>query len=83
MVVSSSTAAKHAEGDEKSAVEAARFLLYFGGIPGNCDEVAPFFAEIDCALDEAQLLPLGTFSIAAMGDPRDRRSGKVCEMRQC
>ena len=58
---------QHAEGDDERAVEAARLLVDLGGVAGDRDEIAALLAEIDGALDEAQLLVFGAVDVALAG----------------
>ena len=73
-MVSSSTTASIREGDDEGAVEAARLLVDLGGIAGDGDEIAALLAEIDGALDEAQLLAFRAVDVALAGAPGHRRT---------
>ena len=64
---------QHPEGDDERAVEAARLLVDLVGVAGDGDEIAPLLAEIDGALDDAQLLALGAFGVALRGRCRAPR----------
>ena len=61
-MVSSSASGQRREGHADGAVEAARLVVDFGGVAGDRDQVAAIVAEIDVALDQAQLLILGTLA---------------------
>ena len=71
----------------KRAVEAMRLVVDLGGVAGDRDQVAALLAEIDGALDEAQLLVLGALGIAlaraagADGRPRSARCGSGVPQR--
>ena len=52
------------ESDDDGAVEAARFLVDLGRIAGHRDQVFAVVAEVDVALDQAQLLVLGALRVA-------------------
>ena len=73
---------EHAEGEEQRAVEAARLLVDLGRVAGDRDQEAALFAEIDRALDHAQLLVLRAFRVAVAGAAGAERAGAIRELRQ-
>ena len=70
VVVSSSTIASIPKVMTQRAVEAARLLVDLGGVAGDRDEIAALLAEIDGALDEAQLLAFGAVDVSLAGARR-------------
>ena len=63
-VVNSSAMRERGKCNADGAVEAAGFVVDFRGVARHCDQITAVVAEVDIALDQAQLLVLGALRIA-------------------